>query len=57
MPLPRTNVALPDAGTYGGVTFAMVTSPCPVPGAVCGVDQKFLDGTRHVIYPWNPSKI
>jgi ketopantoate reductase len=21
------------------------------------VDQKFLDGTRHVIYPWNQSKI
>jgi hypothetical protein len=21
------------------------------------LDQEFLDGTRHVIYPWNQSKI
>ena len=32
LPLPRTNVALPFAGTYGaGITFAMVTSPCSSP--------------------------
>ncbi|WP_333271751.1 hypothetical protein [Microcoleus sp. herbarium19] len=38
MPLPQTNLVLPFAGSYGaGITFAMVTSPCPASGSVCGV--------------------
>ncbi|MEG4347899.1 hypothetical protein QUB70_32175 [Microcoleus sp. A003_D6] len=27
------------------------------PRRLTGSDQEFLDGTRHVIYPWNQSKI
>jgi hypothetical protein len=28
-----------------------------VEGKLALADQEFLDGTRHVIYPWNQSKI
>ena len=46
---------LTESGVLGDVTAAAKEKGSRILESLS--DQEFLDGTRHVIYPWNQSKI